>query len=449
MTGEEIQEMQTTYTLQSWSKQKGLHPIPVKRSEGIYFYGYDGKRYADMSSQQVNVNLGYGNKAINDAIHAKVDKYCYIGPSFGDEDRAKLGKAIIDLLPDTFGKVFFTNAGADANENAIKIARMYTGRNKVFSRYRSYHGSSFGAGNLTGEPRRYPLEPGIPGFIKFFDPYIYREPIDFASEEEATNYYLSKLREQVIYEGADRIAAIEVETITGSNGIIIPPKGYLPGIRKICDEFGIIMICDEVMAGFGRTGKMFAFENFDVVPDIVTFAKGVTCGYIQLGGVAVSKKIASYFDDHYLSCGLTYSAHPLACAAGVACVNYYSEANILDNVVASGKVLGKILEELKEKHLCVGDVRYIGLFSGVELVKDKKTKEALVPYGKDPEGIMGSICKKLMEKGFSTYSHENVLIVAPPLIITPEQLLEEMQKLDEVLSEVDEMFCSYGLQKEQ
>ena len=390
-----------------------------------------------MSSQQVNVNLGYGNKAIGDAIKAKVDKYCYIGPSFGDEDRAKLGKAIIDLLPDTFGKVFFTNAGADANENAIKIARMYTGRNKVFSRYRSYHGSSFGAGNLTGEPRRYPLEPGIPGFIKFFDPYIYREPLEFASEEEATKYYLAKLREQVIYEGADRIAAIEVETITGSNGIIIPPKGYLPGIRKICDEFGIVMICDEVMAGFGRTGKMFAFENFDVVPDIITFAKGVTCGYIQLGGVAVSKKIAAYFDEHYLSCGLTYSAHPLACAAGVACVNYYQEANILDNVAVSGKVLGELLEDLKAKHACVGDVRYIGLFSGVELVKDKATKEPLVPYGKDPDGIMGGICKKLMAKGFSTYSHENVIIVAPPLIITPEQLREEMQKLDEVLGEVD------------
>ncbi len=437
MTGEEIQKMQTTYTMQSWSKQKGLKPIPVERSEGIYFYDYSGKRYADMSSQQVNVNLGYGNKAIGDAIKAKVDKYCYIGPSFGDEDRAKLGKAIIDLLPDTFGKVFFTNAGADANENAIKIARMYTGRNKVFSRYRSYHGSSFGAGNLTGEPRRYPLEPGIPGFIKFFDPYIYREPLEFASEEEATKYYLAKLREQVIYEGADRIAAIEVETITGSNGIIIPPKGYLPGIRKICDEFGIVMICDEVMAGFGRTGKMFAFENFDVVPDIITFAKGVTCGYIQLGGVAVSKKIAAYFDEHYLSCGLTYSAHPLACAAGVACVNYYQEANILDNVAVSGKVLGELLEDLKAKHACVGDVRYIGLFSGVELVKDKATKEPLVPYGKDPDGIMGGICKKLMAKGFSTYSHENVIIVAPPLIITPEQLREEMQKLDEVLGEVD------------
>lgn len=437
MTGEEIQTMQTTYTLQSWSKQKGLKPIPIDHSEGIYFYDKNEKRYADMSSQQVNVNLGYGNQAINEAIKEKVDQYCYIGPSFGDESRGKLGKAIIDLLPDTFGKVFFTNAGADANENAIKIARMYTGRNKVFSRYRSYHGSSFGAGNLTGEPRRYPLEPGIPGFIKFFDPYIYREPIDFGSEEEATKYYLAKLREQVIYEGVDRIAAIEVETITGSNGIIIPPKGYLPGIRKICDEFGIVMICDEVMAGFGRTGKMFAFENFDVVPDIITFAKGVTCGYIQLGGVAVSKKIAAYFEENFLSCGLTYSAHPLACAAGVACVNYYKEANILENVAVSGKVLGELLEELKVKHSCVGDVRYIGLFSGVELVKDKATKEPLVPYGKDPEGVMGGICKKLMAKGFSTYSHENVIIVAPPLIITPEQLREEMQKLDEVLGEVD------------
>lgn len=437
MTGKEIQQMQTQYTLQSWSKQKGLKPIPVKHSEGIYFYDYDGKRYADMSSQQVNVNLGYGNQAIGDAIKAKVDKYCYIGPSYGDEDRAKLGKAIIDLLPDEFGKVFFTNAGADANENAIKIARMYTGRNKVFSRYRSYHGSSFGAGNLTGEPRRYPLEPGIPGFIKFFDPYIYREPITFASEEEATRYYLAKLREQVIYEGSDRIAAIEVETITGSNGIIIPPKGYLPGVRKICDEFGIMMICDEVMAGFGRTGKMFAFENFDVVPDIVTFAKGVTCGYIQLGGVAVRKEIAAYFDEHMLSCGLTYSAHPLACAAGVACVNYYQEAHVLDNVVSSGKVLGEILEDLKQKHACVGDVRYIGLFAGIELVKSKETKEPLVPYGKDPEGTMGKICKSLMEKGFATYTHENVVLVAPPLIITPEQLREEMTKMDAVLCEVD------------
>jgi Adenosylmethionine-8-amino-7-oxononanoate aminotransferase len=216
---------------------------------------------------------------------------------------------------------------------------MYTGKFKIFSRYRSYHGSSFGAGNLSGEPRRYTLEPGIPGFVKFFDPYIYREAIDFESEETAAKYYLDKLREQIIYEGPDSIAAIVIETITGSNGVIIPPKGYLPGVRKLCDEFNILLVCDEVMTGWGRTGKMFAFENFDIKPDIMTFAKGVTCGYIQLGGVVVSREIAEYFDDNLLSCGLTYSGHPLACAAGVACVNAYEENDILSNVNEVGKVL--------------------------------------------------------------------------------------------------------------
>ena len=228
-----------------------------------------------------------------------------------------------------------------------------------------------------------------------------------------------------------------METITGSNGVIIPPKGYLQGVRKICDEFGIMMICDEVMAGWGRTGKMFAFENFDVKPDIVSFAKGVTCGYVQLGGVVVSKEIAEYFDDHLLSCGLTYSAHPLACAAGVACLNYYKDANILENGNKSGKVLGEILEDLKAKHPCVGDVRYIGLFSSIELVKSKDTNELLGPYGKDPDGVMGKIIGALKAKGFMTYSHENMIFVSPPLIITEEQVREEMVKVDEVLSDVD------------
>ena len=406
----EIKDNQKKYVLQSWSKQGNLNPIAVKRGEGIYFYDYEGNRYADMSSQLVNLNLGFGNQEIAEAIKVQVDKFCFIGPSYAAESRSELAKMIIDLLPDTFGKVFFTNAGADANENAIKIARMYTGRKKVFSRYRSYHGSSFGAGNLTGEPRRYPLEPGIPGFVKFFDPYLYREPIEFASEEEASNYYISKLREQILYEGRDSVAAIVMETITGSNGIIIPPKGYLPGVRKLCDEFGILMICDEVMTGWGRTGTMFAFENFDVVPDIVTFAKGVTCGYVQLGGAAVSSKIAEYFDEHLLSCGLTYSGHPLACAAGVACVNYYSKANLLDNVKQVGAVLADQLETIKEKHACVGDVRHIGLFSCVELVKNKETKEALVPYGQDPLGLMGKIIGLLKERKFMTYSHENMVL---------------------------------------
>ncbi|HAB60562.1 MAG TPA: aspartate aminotransferase family protein, partial [Lachnospiraceae bacterium] len=319
-------------------------------------------------------------------------------------------------------------------------ARMYTGKNKVFSRYRSYHGSSFGAGNLTGEPRRFPLEPGIPGFVKFFDPYLYREAIDFPSEEAATKFYLTKLEEQIKYEGTDSIAAIVMETITGSNGVIIPPKGYMPGIRALCDKYNIIMICDEVMAGFGRTGKMFAFENFDIKPDLVSFAKGVNCGYVPLGGVAVSSKIAEYFDEHMLSCGLTYSGHPLACAAGVACVNFYKESNLIQHVNEVGKVLGELLEELKEKHPCVGDVRYIGLFSSIELVKDKETKEPLVEYGKDPNSVMGSIVAKLKEKGFMTYSHENMLFVNPPLIITEEQLKEELVKMDEVLAVVDKEY---------
>lgn len=440
MTREEVIKNHKTYNLQSWSVQGALNPKAIEKAEGIYIYDYDGTRYSDMSAQLVNMNVGHGNKEIAEAIKEQADKFCYMAPSYAVESRGKLAEMIIDLMPDTMGKVFFTNAGADANENAIKIARMYTGRNKIFSRYRSYHGSSYGAANLTGEPRRFPNEPGIPGFVHFFDPYVYQEKIRFASEEEATEFYVAKLREQILYEGADNVAAIVMETITGSNGVIIPPKGYLPGVRKICDEFGIMMICDEVMAGWGRTGKMFAFENFDVKPDIVTFAKGVTCGYAPLGGVVVSKKIAEYFDTHKLMCGLTYSGHPLSCAAGVACVNYYLDNNILDHVQEVGKVLGEELEECKASFKCVGDVRYIGLFSAIELVKDKETREALVPYGSDPENIMGKIIGKLAAKKFLTYSHENMVIIAPPLIITAEQIKEEMAKVKEVLAEVDKEF---------
>ena len=439
MTPEEIRETQKTYVLQSWNKQKGLNPIPIEHCDNIYLYDYDGNRYADMSSLHVNMNLGYGNEDINNAIKSKLERYAFISEAYADEDRAELAKLIVSLMPDNMGKVFFTNAGADANENAVKIARMYTGRNKIFSRYRSYHGSTFGAGNLTGEPRRYALEPGVPGFVKFMDPYLYRDNLPFATEEECTAYYLRKLEEQIVYENPDNVAAIVMETITGTNGIIIPPKGYLPGVRKICDKYGIMMVCDEVMAGWCRTGKMFAFQNFDVKPDIVTFAKGVTCGYVQLGGVCVSKEIAAYFDDHVLSCGLTYNGHPLACAAGVACVNYYLKHDIPGHVTEVGKVLGELLEKMKAKHPCVGDVRYIGLFSAVELVKDKTTREPLVPYGRDPEGVMGKVLGMLKARRFMTFGHENMILVAPPLIITEAQLREELAKLDEVLGEVDKM----------
>lgn len=440
MTGKEISEMQTKYVLQGWSKQGGLNPTPVDHCEGIYIYDKDGKRYADMSSEQVNVNAGYANKEMTEAIKAQLDEYAYIQGSFGAEPRARLAKSIVDRLPDCFGKIFFTNGGADANENAIKIARMYTGRFKVMSQYRSYHGSTFGAGNLTGEPRHFALEPAIPGFIHFRGPYSYQEKIKFESEEEEGDYYVEKLREQVIFEGGDRIAAIILETVVGSNGIIIYPKNYLTGVRKICDEFGIMMICDEVMAGWYRTGKMFAYMNFDVVPDIITFAKGVNSGYIPLGGTIVKNEIAHFFDDKYLSCGLTYSGHPLACAAGVACQEFYLKNDIEGHVQKVGKHLGEVLESLKSKHKSVGDVRYIGLFGGVELVKDRATREPLVPWGQDPAGVMGAIVKELKSRGFVTYSHENVIIVAPPLIITEAQIDEELAKLDEVLSIIDEKY---------
>ncbi len=438
MSEASVKTNHTAYNLQSWSKQKGLNPLVVERAEGIYFWDPSGRRFTDMSSQLVNMNLGHGNRAIIEAIQRQAEICCYIGPSYGSEPRGELAKLLVSLFPDNIGKIFFTNGGADANENAVKMARLFTGRHKVFSRYRSYHGSTFGAGNLTGEPRRFALEPGIPGFVKFFDPYLYRESIPFASEEEASAYYVGKLREQIVYENPDSVAAIVLETVTSSNGVIIPPRGYLPGVRQICDEFGIVLICDEVMAGFGRTGKMFGFEHFGIKPDLVTFAKGVTCGYVQLGGVAVAKNIAAYFDDHLLSCGLTYSGHPLACAAGVACVNYYTEHAVLENVVARGRELAAVFQTLKDKHPCVGDVRSIGLFGAVELVRNRETREPLVPYGRDPDGVMRAIVGELAARGFMTYSHENMFLVAPPLIITAEQLDEEMRKVDEVLGLVDQ-----------
>lgn len=439
MTKEQIKQYDKEYNLHSWSANGKLDPTVVIKAEGIYFWDADGNRYFDMSSQLVNSNIGHGNKKVIAAIKEQADRLPFIAPSYAIDVRSELARRIIEIAPDNMGKVFFTLGGADANENAVKMAKLYTGRYKVFSRYRSYHGSTMGAGNLTGEPRRFACEPGIAGYIKFFDPYLYRAGIAFKSEAEAAKYYIDRLKEQIIYEGPTSIAAIVIETVTGSNGVIIPPQGYLQGMRELCDEFGIMMICDEVMAGWGRTGEYFAINNWKVKPDMITFAKGITCGYVPLGGVVVAKKIAEYFDDNVLQCGLTYSGHPMGCAAGCATLDVYEEEGILKNVKNMGKLLGELLEALKEKHVCVGDVRYIGLFSAVELVKSKNTREPLVAYGKDPRKIMPQIVGMLKKRGFVTYSHENMIIVAPPLIIREEELKEAIGLLDEVLNEVDEM----------
>ncbi len=426
-----------SYNMHSWSPQGSLDPMVITKGEGIYFWNSDGKRFFDMSSQLVNMNIGHGNKKVIDAIKNQAEKLPFIGPAFAVDVRSEAARKILEVAPANMGKVFFTNAGAEANENAIKIARMFTGKNKIFSGYRSYHGATYGAANLTGENRRFPSEPGIPGFVKFFNPYTYRTPVEFKSEEEVAKYYLHLLREQIEFEGPDNIAAIFQETVVGSNGILIPPKGWMEGVRALCDEYNIMMVADEVMSGWGRTGEWFAVNHWNVEPDIMTFAKGSTCGYVPLGGVAVSKEVAKYFDTNALMCGLTYNGHPMGCAAACATIDVYKEENLIENSKNMGVVLGGILEDLKTKHASVGDVRYIGLFSAVELVKDKATKEPLVPYGKDPEGMMKKILNMLKSEGFWTYTHDNIIIVAPPLTINEAELKEAMEILDKVLDYVD------------
>lgn len=440
LSGKEVTELDNKYNQHPWLKGD-VNALAIEYGDGIYFWDYDGKKYYDMSSQLVNVNLGYGNKAIINAVKEQVEKLPYIAPAYATEPKSKLAEKLIEISPKNMRKVFFTCGGSDANEAAINMARTVTGRSKIFSRYRSYHGSTLGSGNLSGDPRRFALEnPAANGFIKFFDPYVYREKFEFKDDFEASEYYIDKLREQLLYEGPNNVAAIIVESITGANGVIIPPDGYLQGIRSICDEYGILMICDEVMAGFGRTGKMFAFENWNVEPDIISFAKGVTCGYVQLGGVIVNQRIAEFYEDKVFQYGLTYSGHTLACAAGVACVNYYYEENILDNVNKVGKVLGEILEKLKIKHKCIGDVRYIGLFTAVELVKNKESKEPLIPYGEDPNGIRSKILGLLKERGFATFGRENNINICPPLIIKENELRDAMKIFDEVMTIVDNKY---------
>ncbi|MBC6680784.1 aminotransferase class III-fold pyridoxal phosphate-dependent enzyme [Mogibacterium sp. BX12] len=436
-----IKEKSLKYNLHSWSAQGAIDPTVITKAEGIYFWDEDGKKYYDMSAQLVNSNLGHGNKAIVNAIKEQADKIPFIGPGFSLDVRSDAAEAIVEASGLKGAKVFFTNAGAESNENAIKMAKQYTGRWKIFSMYRCYHGSSAGAGMLTGEPRHFANEPGPAGFVKYDGPYAYRAPkaCKFENEDDVADFYLELLTNQVKYEGPESIAAIFMESVVGSNGILIPPAKYVKGVRELCTKYGILLVCDEVMAGWYRTGTCFAFQQFEIEPDLITFAKGCTCGYVPLGGVIACEKIAKYFDDHKMMCGLTYSAHPIGCAAAVATLNEYKNLNIADNVAKQGKVLGQLLEDLKEKHACVGEVRYIGLFSAFELVKDKQTREPIVAFNEDPQGLMNKIIGMLKKEGFYTYSHENMIIVAPPLIITEEELREAMGILDRVMDSVDNM----------
>ncbi|WP_299512700.1 aminotransferase class III-fold pyridoxal phosphate-dependent enzyme [uncultured Rummeliibacillus sp.] len=437
----DIQKDHQEYVLTSWSKQLGILPKVMTKAEGVFFWDEEGRKYFDMSSQLVYTNVGHQHPKLLEAFK-HIGEIPLSSPGFASASKSALAKKIIELAPNNMQKVFFTCGGAESNDHAIKIAKMVTGRYKIFSRYRSYHGATFGAGNLTGENRRLSAEPGIPGFVKFDIPYLYREAIDFSSEEQATEFYLKRLQQQILYEGPNTIAAIFIEPIPGSNGVIIPPKGYLEGVRTLCDEFGILMVCDEVMSGFGRTGKMFAVDHYDFEPDMITFAKGITSGYAPLGGVIVSNQIASYFDDHPLMTGLTYSGHTMCTQIGLETLKIYEEEKLIDNAYKVGKVLAERLEQLLSYSI-VGEVRHLGLFAAVELVKDKTTREPLIQYGldygQDPVRLMNKFISMLLKKGFYTYSHESSIIIAPPLVITVDELNEAMDIFENVIQEFEKL----------
>lgn len=436
-----IKEQGMKYNLYSWSVQGKINPIVISKAKGIYFWDEDGNKYYDMSSQMVNSNLGHGNKNLIRAIKEQAEKMAFMGPGFSVDVRSEAAQKLVELSELEGAKVFFVNAGAEANENAMKFAKAYSGKWKFFAAYRSYHGASFGSSSLTGEPRRFIAEPGVPGVIHFEGPYAYRAPkaCKFNSEEEIAEYYLELLENQILYEGPDQIAGIFFETVVGTNGVLIPPKGYYEGVRSLCDKYNILLIFDEVMTGFYRTGTAFAFHQFNVKPDLVTFAKGANCGYVPIGGVIVTEKIARIFDEKKMLNGLTYNGHPIGCATTIAAIDIYREERIEDNVMKQGKVLADILDKFEKNHLCVGQVRHIGLFSSVELVKNKETREPLVKFNSDPDGLMPKIVGMLKAEGFSTYSHENMIIISPPLTITETELKDAMKIMDKVLDCVDEM----------
>jgi taurine--2-oxoglutarate transaminase len=427
---QEIIRLNKEYTFFSWSVQNTTNPIPITRAEGVYFWDAEGKQYIDFSSQLMNMNIGHQHPKVIRAIQEQAAQLCYAHPGMATLPRGQLGEKIAEVAPGELMKSFFCLGGAEANENAIKLARFYTGRHKILARYRSYHGATHGAIALTGDYRRLPVEPALPGVVHFLDPYCYRCPFGW-TKDTCHRECISHVEEIIGYEGPDKIAAIIMEGVTGSNGLIVPPDDYWPRIREICDKYGILLISDEVMSGWGRTGKWFSVDNWGVVPDMITTAKGITSGYVPLGAVIVSRKIADFFEDKMLWCGLTYSGHPLACAAGIATIKVYEEDGLIENAVKTGKYLGERLEDIKVRHSSVGDVRYIGLFSALEIVKSKKTREPI-----DPLTEVGTF---LRNNGLFTFIFHNILFVVPPLCITMPQVDEGLAIVEKALEITDAM----------
>jgi taurine---2-oxoglutarate transaminase len=436
---ERIRELDRRYVLHSWSVQDQISPLPVAGAEGRYFWDYDGNRYLDFASQLVNVSIGHQHPKVVAAIKEQAERLCTIGPGMAEENRAELARLLAEVTPGDLTMSFFTNGGAEANENAIKLARWHTGRHKVIARYRSYHGATAGAITLTGDPRRWPAEPGIPGVVRMLDPYTYRCPAGHPDPCPVCTG-APHLEEILQYEGPQTVAAVIMETIVGTNGVIVPPDGYLQAIRDVCDRHGIVLIFDEVMAGFGRSGRWFACDHWDVVPDILTVAKGINSGYVPLGAMIVNERIADWVRDKYFAGGLTYSGHVLACASAVASIEAFREEGIVENSSAMGNALAEELPRLAERHPSIGDVRGKGLFWGLELVRNRETREPLVPFnasGAEAAPVV-ALGKAAMERGLYIFVHWNVVMIAPPLTITRDELDEGVTALDAALSVADE-----------
>lgn len=435
-----IKQDDRDHVFHSWSAQARVDPMPISAGSGSYFWDYEGRRYLDFSSQLVNVNIGYQHPKVVAAIVEQAQKLCTIGPPFAGASRAEAARLITELAPKNLNRVFFTNGGAEATENAIRMARLHTGRHKVLAAYRSYHGATAGAIAATGDPRRWGSEPGGSGVVHYWGPYPYRSAFHSDSLEQEAERALKHLRDLVTVEGPQGFAALIFETVVGTNGILVPPDGYLAGVRQICDEFGIVMIADEVMAAFGRCGEWFAIDHWGVSPDLITFAKGVNSGYIPLGGVIISDEIAASFADISYPGGLTYSGHELACASAVASITAMHDEGIIEHARALGvEVIEPGLLELAERHPSVGEVRGLGVFWALELVRNRETREPLVPFNAStadalPMAEFAAACKS---RGLWPFTHFNTTHIVPPCTTTADEVREGIAILDEALNIAD------------
>ena len=431
------------YTLFSWTKQGGLNPINAQRAEGVYIYDRDGKGYIDFSSQLMNVNIGHGHTKIRDAVVKQMDEVSFVYPGMATDARAALGKKLAEIAPGNLTKTFFTLGGAEAVENSIKLARAASGRHKIVSLYRSYHGATYAAMSAGGDPRKFGMDSQqVPNHIHVENPYFYRCPWNSATFEECGENAAAALERVIKFENPDSIAAILLEGESGSSGCIKYPPNYWKLVRAICDKYGILLISDEVMSGFGRTGKMFGVQNHDVEPDIMCMAKGLTSGYLPLGGVMVTDELADQFSDKALPLGLTYSAHPVCCAAALATIEVYQQDGLIDQAAQTGRYIEHQIQQLQEKHPSIGDFRNTGLLGCVELVKNRETKEPVTPWNAKPSEMEATqrMAAKIRELGMFTFVRWNWIFIAPPLNITKEEVDKGLSIISEAISIADE-YC--------